>query len=591
MLKLAKSTQLTAAKQVGHYLRHTYATCVYVAGSCECLKFMDTTTVEVLESRAPGQSQKDYDYISQAMEYGVIFKGICEEPKRREILGRLQQLKGLFTTFHTLQQDCKYISRCGRVLRTLALGDCEVQKKMIHKQTVQRIMATTFTPILDPWEPANSFENNLKLLYLHIMRDLEALSGEHCLLEDGEKAKAPLTRNHPCWFELAKQAKALSFESENIRMLAMSDPHFSMAKEMLELTGFQYSELKLEGHIRTIANILAEAQAKDIYQRSPHLTSDIGEEVKRRCGRQYTNAYNSDRFHYTASIINQRHISKGSDITSLFVWKSTFHAFWGYDKVEVGLEVELADPSHENTQRIDCDIADVDMAEPTPLYLRGLGVNAGNTVLGETEDRELTSEQQHTDIDMADSTEQRPRMPATRGVVPSRMSKNLLKITKPSTGVRRDVSQPRLQRSIKSSATTLLGPSISKVLGQSVNPSEHKDEDIVEIARNAKTASNMTVTSRAQSIISACKQVSRNEVRIYYLKDDTNWELVGSHSRESVGQAVRTLLRENGNMYLFDSEERGLHPRDCGKVSDPVVCITLDWKGFGRASPPEEVEL
>ncbi|KAI1327070.1 hypothetical protein F5Y16DRAFT_208650 [Xylariaceae sp. FL0255] len=65
-------------------------------------------------------------------------------------------------------------------------------------------------------------------------------------------------------------------------------------------------------------------------------TSHPGEPIKRRCGRQYSKAYSNDRFYITWDHLTST-IQKDVDITSLFVRRSVFLAFWGWDdKQDIG---------------------------------------------------------------------------------------------------------------------------------------------------------------------------------------------------------------------------------------------------------------
>ncbi len=57
-------------------------------------------------------------------------------------------------------------------------------------------------------------------------------------------------------------------------------------------------------------------------------TLHIGEPIKKRYGCQYSKAYSNDRFYITIDNFTS-HLQKDADITSLFVRRSVFHAFWG----------------------------------------------------------------------------------------------------------------------------------------------------------------------------------------------------------------------------------------------------------------------
>ncbi|OAQ60180.2 hypothetical protein VFPPC_10611 [Pochonia chlamydosporia 170] len=265
--------------------------------------------------------------------------------------------------------------------------------------------------------------------------------------------------------------------------------------------------------------------------------------------------------------------------------------------IEIGLGDEPVDPSHENNLWVDCDDADESMSEPTPANRNSPNVNAEYTLHTDPEGREQPSDQESTpfitDVHIADSTVQRPMAPAKREI-------NMLRQrTARSAAIPSHIAQSRVQKSTKPAKKKLLAASAPE-LRQSLIPNEPSDEGMAENGGISMTVGNLAVTQlpsnnqlgpEKRSNITGCTQVPVNEVRVYYLEDNC-WKLVGSHSRESIGRAVRTFLRQSGNaLYLFDSEERGIQPSDCHEVGDPVVCITSDSKGFGDAGPPEEVEL
>ena len=320
-------------------------------GSVEDLQFVDSESVLYLQSRAPGASQRDFEVVSSTIVRKLIFKGLSDEQKRMEIISRLSHIKHLIPSIYTLQQDCKYVRQCGYVLKRLILGkSCIMQMRTVREMAVHAFKSGAD----DSWEIHSPlFLGRLKLLYLHIMQDLVALSGEHCLMEDNELRQEPLTYDQKAWVELAGRAVKLGFKSNEISRLACVDADREIFRKMFldarPPPAYEYDESELEGTIMSIIDSLN--RTTRLRRDSPSeasLTSAVGEKMSRRCGRQYSAAYARDRHCYTPNVVNCK-VGPGKDVTSLFVWRSIFHAFWGSEDIDEDLEAIEVDTSSDTT--------------------------------------------------------------------------------------------------------------------------------------------------------------------------------------------------------------------------------------------------
>ncbi|KAF5529370.1 intracellular transport uso1 [Fusarium mexicanum] len=170
------------------------------------------------------------------------------------------------------------------------------------------------------------------------MQDIVKLTGESLLVGKGKKAEKDNYRHPRSWHLLAKQAQQLGFVSAEIDRLALENPDHQVALRALDEARppFQYKfdDLKLPEFVDSIVDTFGEATEHSLRADvTSFTTTSIGEPIDRRCGRQYFDAYVCDRWMFTLSEFS-RPTPESTDITSLFVRKSIFHAFWRLEEEE-----------------------------------------------------------------------------------------------------------------------------------------------------------------------------------------------------------------------------------------------------------------
>ncbi|KAK4072788.1 hypothetical protein Purlil1_13279 [Purpureocillium lilacinum] len=291
-------------------------------GSDEALKFVDDEAVRELECRSPGASKQDDTHISWAIRNNLVLRQLTQSRERQLVLRNLRVVEYLIPSLHTLQQDFKYLSQCTRVMRKLISNS-------FMFPTVRTMAMQAFTAA-----GGIRFLGNLKELYLHIMRNLVELSGENPLLEEDEIKLKPRHYDPEAWFRLAVRARDLDFASDEITRLCQQDPDKEAARSAILYVRppneFEYGT-DLDMLVETVAEVFKKARPIQPTGLDAALTtSSLGEPLARRCGRQYSRAYAQDR-HFLTSAQFTCKIEKNTDITSLFVRRSVFGAFWGFD--------------------------------------------------------------------------------------------------------------------------------------------------------------------------------------------------------------------------------------------------------------------
>ena len=307
-------------------------------GSKEALHYVDIEDVKEFQLRVPGVSQVDYCYLAGLIESGVAFKRLSNTAERSQLLHRIKDIKYLLPSIYTLQKDFKYLRLCTDTMKRLLCG------KMKMPFTVQALAYEAFAQKA-PIGPNDQFFVRLKRLYIYIMRDLVELTGEWPLLEDGEESPEVCFRHPENWHRLAKEARRLGFESDEIKRLASENPDEQVALKALHdarpSSLYEYNQSELQGILNRIVYEFDKASARVFEDsQSTFTTIGTGEPITRRCGRQYSGAYNRDRWSFDLAQFS-RPTANSKDITSLFVRKSVFHAFWRLDEDQDGDEFML----------------------------------------------------------------------------------------------------------------------------------------------------------------------------------------------------------------------------------------------------------
>lgn len=310
-------------------MEFTFESWVSLMGSNEALSYVDPEDVREFQLRVPGVSQLDFHHLASLVMNGDAFKRLTDETKRKELIGRLRRMKYLIPSIHTLQKDFKYLRLCTDTLRRLTHG----KNKLPY--TAQVLAFDAFSP-KTPMGPDSLFFEKMKCLYLLIMRDLVELTGQWPRLEDGETPPESCVRLPGSWYRLAKEAHYLGFHSDEIARLASENPDEQVALRALydarPASTFEYNTSELQGMVKSIVSEFGRARSRTSDGvEAAFTTTGIGEPITRRCGRQYSGAYASDRWSFDLTKFSCP-TPESMDITSLFVRKSVFHAFWGIEE-------------------------------------------------------------------------------------------------------------------------------------------------------------------------------------------------------------------------------------------------------------------
>ncbi|KAK7422450.1 hypothetical protein QQZ08_009502 [Neonectria magnoliae] len=326
--------KIIAAKcdeEIVRYLDFIAEMWTYLMGPKEGLQYVDPETVREFQSRVPGVSRRDYAHLAAVVMSGEAFKGMSDPSEREKLIDGMKGIKYLIPSIRTLQQDFKYLRPCTDTLKRLIYGTNKLPF------TAQTLAYDAFS-YKSPLGPDSIFMEKMKRLHLYIMRDMVELTGQSPLLEDGQDAPENCHGHQRSWYQLARRAHNLGLHSAEITRLLSENPDHQVALRALHdarpPSEYDYDELQLQNLLSSIAREFSKAREKPHQGHVASFTTiGAGEPIGRRCGRQYSGAYARDRWLFKLSEFS-RPTAESSSVTSLFVRKSVFHAFWRLDEAE-----------------------------------------------------------------------------------------------------------------------------------------------------------------------------------------------------------------------------------------------------------------
>jgi hypothetical protein len=181
---------------------------------------------------------------------------------------------------------------------------------------------------------ADQFEFGYRQLYLFALRHFARMIGE-CAKKENDRPKPTIEEPDPVtWHRFALLADRLGFDSEIIRKLKTDDSFRAEARNFVlkhnppEL--YDVDPELFEKCVEHLARARAEAVEKQRqYIKPPAVVDGPGESLPRRCGRFFQTAYEYERNYLFLNVLYDGANAKGKGITSIFVRRSIYFAFFG----------------------------------------------------------------------------------------------------------------------------------------------------------------------------------------------------------------------------------------------------------------------
>lgn len=262
---------------------------------------VDEATVRALESKAPKASITDAKNIHGLVISGQIF-GAFDIQIRERIWNKLKVFDGLIPSIHTFFEDTLYLQGPIDCIRRLVRLDCRETVSMAIRRAFTGVNQRDGSVVQQVAENAvihtpGSLEDQLDLGY----RQLIIFSMRNYV----DVPKKPTGRNL-----LAKPTATA--DKTVLRNMA----------NLAERLGFESTEI-------TAAKQYQGTSSSEEYETSRPQLVGSGQKDLNRCGTQLADAYRNDvKFLYMHNLHDERD-EQGEDITSFFVLRSQYFAFFG----------------------------------------------------------------------------------------------------------------------------------------------------------------------------------------------------------------------------------------------------------------------
>ncbi|KAI9855635.1 MAG: hypothetical protein M1813_009681 [Trichoglossum hirsutum] len=359
---LHKIIAIKCDEEILHYLDHILKVWSTILGkSLELMALTNQETVEALQLRAPGKSQEDLSILQKFLDNGELFPEISQE-QRRTIGNNLCKVSVLIPSIYTFFEDVKYLKPCMNIIKRLVGAP--------FAGTVCRTVKRNFSGVNQEegkylYEFSESRFNSerggladqkkwgYRQLCLYAMRNFPKMIAECPRKEDGQPTPVPMEPDQIIWSEFATIAYKLGFESKEIHRLMSKNPDRELARSTLlrarRPSRFKYDEVMFESFLDKMVQMFT--TAVEISHKSvnpPLLENRPGEVLQRRCGRAFQNAHEYDRQFLFLPVLYNPRWGEGTGITSFFVRRSVYLAFFGEEPTGGQTQNENPMPSSDS---------------------------------------------------------------------------------------------------------------------------------------------------------------------------------------------------------------------------------------------------
>ena len=313
----------------------------------------DRFTVEALQLRAPQASDDDLSQLKTLFDAGKLFPEIREEEKRRSIWNNIPRIACLIPSLYTLFEDLKLLSPCVKIIKVLierpfkgSLHDMMEQHFSGANQTPGAVVTQDTETMFNMCEGSvtDQFEFGYRQLYLFALRHFPQMIGE-CPKKEKDRPKPTVEEPDPVtWYQFALLAHRLGFDSKVIGQLKANDPYRIDARNFLLKHNppefYTFNQQLFEDCVEQMAMTRAAFVEKDRqYIKPPLVVDGPGEPLPRRCGRFFQAAYEYDRNYLFLDVLYDATDVRGRSISSFFVRRSTYFAFFGRSVPSASAEV------------------------------------------------------------------------------------------------------------------------------------------------------------------------------------------------------------------------------------------------------------
>lgn len=306
---------------------------------------VDTRDVELLESRAPGQSPEDRDFVIKQMVEKVLFKSEKDDQARERLLTRLLSITNMIPTLKTYSTDIIYLREIINVLNLLLTSK---QKRVAgsEKEDIDMLKCIwkgpetssavvvedrrdgEFAKLIMQSGELNTFEVQLHSLILHVMRKHTKLGNVAARTAPGKRKNGI---NEPTIADLnmfAESARTLGFHSDKIEVLSPDKvAQLTFKKALREIAPSENWEYDMDFAV----GMQYAAFQRVVRQRIVppfKLKNDAISHIRNRHGKPVTSLIDESASHlFFRQLVNDSTIEESS-ITSISIRMEFFRRFW-----------------------------------------------------------------------------------------------------------------------------------------------------------------------------------------------------------------------------------------------------------------------
>jgi len=330
-------------QEVLHYLDHIKNVWSKILGEDkQAMQKVDQATVKALESKAPRFSRLDAQAVQGPLLSGRIFSAFSQQD-REAVWCRLCSIDGLIPSLFTFFEDIKYLQATADCVKQLiklsprdtvftALDNCFSNASQTSDQCIIQEADSTFA--VRPGTSGDYFDLYYRQIWLGAMRKYPKVPVKRKKKKRDLLAKVGGGEaDETVLCEIAALAYRLGFESDEICALKQRSPDREIARSALlkarKPDRYEYDDTLFESYISQIVEVFSTATPSRSEQLTPVLVSDDPDASGNRCGFPDEQAQEEDSKLLFIGNLHDASEEQGEAITSFFVRRSVYFAFFG----------------------------------------------------------------------------------------------------------------------------------------------------------------------------------------------------------------------------------------------------------------------
>jgi hypothetical protein len=291
----------------------------------QAMRMLDNATVKAVELTSPKHSKRDSEVLHGQLVNGQIFAAFSLQD-REVIWSELSKIAGLITSFLSFFADINYLHARAYGMRHLV--------EPSPTQTLCSALDAIYFGAPEDWDLA------YRLLWLYTMQNATDLPPpSEPPLEETKTKRKRLAKARPGKVDevvlsnFAALAIRLGFKSDQISALSQRSADREIARAALlnarKSDRYEYTDAILESNVEQIVRLFDTATSVQVEQVCPAFVSDDTAASGIRCGFPDEEAHARDADSLSIANLHVEVTEQGESITSFFVRRSVYFAFFG----------------------------------------------------------------------------------------------------------------------------------------------------------------------------------------------------------------------------------------------------------------------